>query len=84
MKKRLVELQANETSPADDVPFTDGRIVDNAEANRVQILFDTMPDEATRSHLKGGGWRWSPFNKAWQRKRTPQALQSARRIVGVN
>jgi hypothetical protein len=83
MKERITEMQAKEATPTSDITFAGGSIVDNAEADRVQIHFDAIPDEAMRSKLKGEGWRWSPFNTAWQRKRTPAAMQSAKRITGA-
>lgn len=83
MKERLAELQQKEATPTSDIAFAGGRIVDNAEADRVQILFDAIPDQATRDKLKGNGWRWSPREVAWQRKRTPQALYDAKRVTGV-
>lgn len=83
MKARLEELQKKEATPTSDLSFDGGNIRDNAEADRVQILFDERPDAEMISKLKGSGWRWSPSNVAWQRKRTPQAIQNARQIVGL-
>ena len=59
------------------------RIVRNAEQNRLQILFDGKPDEATRSALKQNGFRWSPRNSAWQRQLTDNAERAARRALGL-
>lgn len=43
------------------------RVVENVEENRVQLLFDGKPPEATRTLLKRWGFRWSPMASAWQR-----------------
>lgn len=61
--KRLIEP----TKPAEEQGngFT---ICRNTEINRIQILFDEIPNEETRKLLKSYGFRWSPFNKAWQRQ----------------
>lgn len=61
--KRLIEP----TKPAEEQGngFT---ICRNTEINRIQILFDEIPPEETRKLLKSYGFRWSPFNKAWQRQ----------------
>ena len=40
----------------------------NTEINRIQLIFDEIPNEETRKLLKSYGFRWSPFNKAWQRQ----------------
>ena len=82
MKKRLIELQTKEATPSSETTFTSGKIVDNSEADRIQLFFGQIPDEATRTKLKNHGWHWSHRNSAWQRKRTPQALQNAYQIVG--
>lgn len=63
------------------IPFDGGTIYRNAELNRLQILFDSIPDADTRSALKGDGFRWSPKNQAWQRQLTPNAERAARRIL---
>lgn len=42
-------------------------IIENVEANRVQIVFDDKPDDETRDWLKSHGFKWSPKSNAWQR-----------------
>lgn len=59
------------------------RIVANAQADRVQIVFDEKPATEMIGRLKGEGWKWSPNAGAWQRKLTEAAKWSARRIVGL-
>lgn len=83
MKERLIELGKKEATTTSEIAFTGGNIIDNKEMDRVQIIFDQKPPESILSKLRGEGWRWSPSNTAWQRKRTPQALQSAMRITGA-
>lgn len=43
------------------------KVVENAEAMRIQLIFDEKPDDATRTKLKGWGFKWSPKSGAWQR-----------------
>lgn len=81
MKKRLEVLERLEQTPTSDILFDGGKIIDNAEIDRVQIVFDDIPSEEIRAKLKQRGFRWSPKNKAWQRKRTPQALTTAKYII---
>lgn len=40
----------------------------NTSINRIQLIFDDIPSEETRKLLKSYGFRWSPYNKAWQRQ----------------
>lgn len=70
MKQRLAELQAlvgreTTTEEAEGIPGLE--VVRNAEANRLQLIFDAKPDKATRTILKSHGWRWAPSQGAWQR-----------------
>ena len=58
------------------------RVVNNGDIDRVQIFLDDKPSAELRNALKSAGWKWSPKNSAWQRKRTANALSSAKRIVG--
>jgi hypothetical protein len=43
-------------------------IREDVEDNRIRLLFPGKPDEATRAILKARGFRWSPYNSAWQRQ----------------
>ena len=79
----LDRLQAQQASPAAAEEHDGFQIVRNAEQNRLQIIFDDKPDEATRSALKSNGFRWSPRNNAWQRQLTDNAERAARRALGL-
>ncbi|MEI6501592.1 MAG: DUF3560 domain-containing protein [Armatimonadota bacterium] len=43
-------------------------IREDADENRVQIIFPGKPNEATRTLLKSHGFRWAPSVGAWQRQ----------------
>lgn len=83
MKERVTEMKAREDTPTTEITFAGGTIIDSNEDDRVQIYYDDKPDDAMRAKLKGSGWRWSPSNGVWQRKRTPAAMTSAKQITGV-
>lgn len=83
IRDRITALERKKTEPAPKGwNFDGGSVIANTEVNRLQILFDEKPDEATRAMLKQNGFRWSPSNKAWQRQLTPNAESAARRIFG--
>jgi hypothetical protein len=76
VKTRMEELDALEhkkDQPDETTKFNGGEIVRNAGLNRLQIIFDDIPDAKTRTALKQNGFRWSPKNKAWQRQLTQNA-----------
>ena len=79
MRKRLEGLSAKTS----EVEFPGGSIVDNVEDNRVQVVFERMPDADMRKNLKSHGFRWAPSVGAWQRKRSPDAMRWAKKIVGA-
>ena len=51
----LDKLQAAAQQPDNATKFDGGEIVRNAEENRLQILFDEIPDADTRDALKSNG-----------------------------
>ena len=63
--------------------FDGGKVEANTEANRLQILFEDKPDEATREALKSNGFRWSPKAGAWQRQLTSNAYYAADYVKAI-
>ena len=57
------------------------KIVDNLEAQRLQIFFPGKPEASTREQLKKNGFRWCPTAGAWQSYRSARAERIAREIV---
>lgn len=83
-EQRLAELDKREqqaTQPKTGTVFDGGQIVRNIDLNRLQILFDAIPDADTRAALKQNGFRWSPKNQAWQRQLTDNAERAARQVL---
>lgn len=85
-EQRLAELERREQQaeePQTGTAFDGGQIVRNIDLNRLQILFDAIPDADTRAALKQNGFRWSPKNQAWQRQLTDNAERAARSVLGI-
>lgn len=83
-EQRLAELDKREqqaAQPQTGTAFDGGQIVRNIDLNRLQILFDAIPDADTRAALKQNGFRWSPKNQAWQRQLTDNAERAARQVL---
>lgn len=86
-EQRLAELDRREqqaAEPQTGTAFDGGQIVRNIDLNRLQILFDAIPDADTRAALKQNGFRWSPKNQAWQRQLTDNAERAARQVLCVD
>ena len=84
MKARVATLEREAArAPAKPVPFDGGEIVEDRDANRVQIHFEDRPDRAMIQKLKSSGFKWSRRNQAWQRQNTDAGRAAAQRVVGL-
>ena len=82
LKGRIAELERNHARGTVEKEAPNGvRLVENAEAARVQLLFPGKPDEATRSLLKSHGFRWAPSEGAWQRHLNNAGRWAAERVI---
>lgn len=79
----ITKLKAEAEQPAEDkYPHVDGvEVVENAEAMRIQLIFDGKPSEEVRAVLKSHGFRWSPSFGAWQRQLTENGKWSTRKAL---
>lgn len=80
-KKRISKLEKLENVEFDDVEFYGGKIIRNKEINRIQILFNDIPNENIRNELKHKGFHWSRKEGAWQREFNEQTIKVTRALV---
>jgi hypothetical protein len=60
----------------------DGYILrENAEACRIQFVFDDKPEENVRAILKANGFRWAPSEGAWQRMLNDNGRYAAQKVI---
>ena len=82
---RIKELEAKEQNrqnePEKEFLFNGGKVVMNYEADRIQIKHDTKPNQEVISLMKKNGFKWSPFNKAWQRQITANAIYTTKHLI---
>lgn len=85
IEHRIKELEIKEerrqTQPEKEFIFEGGKVVINYEVDRIQILFDHRPAKDELKQWKAIGlssFKWSPLNKAWQRKITNNAIHQTR------
>ena len=88
MKQRVVEierLRATPTTSAEVATSAGGdskiRIVDNTEANRLQLFFPGKPSEEIRTRLSAGGFRWKRSVGCWQAYRNYRARACADEVL---
>ena len=80
-KKRIERLEKLENIEFQEINFENGKVIHNKEINRIQFLFDNIPDEDTRKILKSYGCRWSRYEKAWQRVFNLNCIRATNIIV---
>ena len=86
LKERLEKLKAvkeagTQEHSEEEVGIEGLKIVENAEAMRIQLIFDGKPDEATRNILKSWGFKWSPRFTAWQRVLNENGKYAAQKAI---
>lgn len=57
------------------------KMIENAEANRLQLIFPGKPSAEVRTKLKKSGFRWSPSEGAWQRHLNNSAIYWAKELI---
>ena len=80
VKDRLEQLERMNKLNDVGYYFNDGEVSFDKQDMRVKIFFDNIPNEETRKELKSHAFKWSPTNKAWQRKLTPDAIYTTKRM----
>ena len=77
------KIEQGELQRTPDKEVAGVRIVENLEADRLQLIFPDRPDDEMRARLKGRGFKWSPRFGAWQRQLTDNARAAAQRILAT-
>lgn len=82
MESRLATMEKKAATPVTEVERADGiRVVQNTEADRLQIFFPGKPSPEMISTLKKSAFKWSPSNGCWQRQLTPNAIYALGKIL---
>ena len=79
-KKRIERIKELENIKFEEKSFNGGKIVHNKEINRMQFLFDSIPNEDIRKLLKSNGFHWSRKEQAWQREFNQNCIRATERI----
>jgi len=81
VKEKMEMLKKLDNMAVENIKFNGGEMVINLEINRVQIIFDAIPAPEKRALLKSNGFKWSPKERAWQRQRTLNGINAAKRLI---
>lgn len=74
----------NATKENTEVTFIGGKIVNNFQENRIQLIFDEKPSPDIISQLKKAAFKWSPRFGAWQRQMTGNAVHAVKYFLKNN
>lgn len=84
MRERVAELDAKAAATTTETERADGiRVVQNADADRLQIFFPGKPEAEIIGKLKKNAFKWSPSQGCWQRQLTGNAIQAIRGILAA-
>jgi len=81
VKKRIAYLEKLKTVKDSEQTFGDITLKVDKEDNRVRLIFPGKPSEEVRTKLKRNGFRWSPYNSAWQRQISDWSIHVAKEIA---
>jgi len=88
MKKRLASLQVLAEAETVETEYNGFTVVENIEANRIQIIFSDKETYITMCkdkglNLKSKGFRYSHNNNAWQRHLNNQGRYAAQDVISL-
>jgi hypothetical protein len=81
LKDRLRGLEAMKARGTTEREINGVRVVENAEAARLQLFFPGKPDAQVRDRLKSNGFRWAPSAGAWQRHLNNSGRWAAQQVL---
>ncbi len=80
-KRRIARLEKLDEIEFKDIEFTGGKAIHNKEINRIQLIFNNIPDEEVRTALKARGFHWSRKEGAWQREFNDNTIRATNILI---
>ena len=81
LKQRIETLQATHAREDQEQQYDGLKLVEDTDANRVQLYFEDKPSKETCKDLRAHGFRFSRTNSCWQRMLTANGVAVARRFA---
>ena len=70
-----------ETAKSKEYEINGVKVVENIQADRIQLFFDGKPEYKVISELKHAAFKWSPSNGCWQRQLTNNARYETEKLL---
>lgn len=80
-KRRIARLEKLDEIEFKDIEFAGGKAIHNKDINRIQLIFDGIPDENIRTALKSKGFHWSRREGAWQREFNENTIKATNILI---
>lgn len=80
-KRRITRLEKLEETEFKDIEFIGGKAIHNKDINRIQLIFDSIPDDNIRTALKSKGFHWSRREGAWQREFNENTIKATNILI---
>lgn len=80
-KRRIARLEILENIEFKEIKFWGGKAIHNKDINRIQLVFDDIPNEDTRKALKSKGFHWSRREGAWQREFNENTIRATNILI---
>ncbi len=77
-ENHILELESASKSRREE--NSEFRVERDLGSNRMNLYFDSIPEDSIRYLLKKNGFRWSPYLQAWTRQLTQNAEVSLEKI----
>lgn len=81
LEGRIKSLRATKFKGTQESENKFFKVKEDVDVMRLQLFFDSKPDDDVRIILKSNGFRWSPKNGCWQRQLTENAKYALKRVI---
>lgn len=81
IKERIQSLKSSAVKTTTETIIKGVKLIENAEANRVQLFFPSKPEESIREKLRRSGFHWCKSEGAWQRLLNHNGIYAAKEFL---
>lgn len=75
------KIESMRTADSNESTINGVRVVNNIQADRIQLFFDGKPAPEIIGKLKKNAFKWSPSQYCWQRQLTQNAIYATKNIL---
>ena len=80
-EKHRAKIESNKITDSNETIINGVRVVNNIQADRIQLFFDGKPAPEMIGKLKKNAFKWSTSQYCWQRQLTQNAIYATKNIL---